>query len=220
MGTLLQVVGRLHRATRRDYLARMTDDKVHCSRVARRFGPDYWDGDRRYGYGGYRYDGRWLTVAQHLADFYALSPAARILDVGCGRGFLLYEFTRLLPDCTVVGTDVSDYALATAHEGVRSALVRHDARTPLPFPDAAFDLVVSVNTLHNLTPPQAVHALAEIQRVGRRAFVVVESYRDEAELFHLQCWALTCETFLRPEGWQWLFGLAGYTGDYEFIYFE
>src|SRR5204862_2973325 len=116
MRRLLTIVNQLHRRTARDYVGRMADDKVHCSVVARRFDRDYWDGDRRYGYGGYRYDGRWSSVARALIEAYSLPDDARILDVGCGRGFLLYEFTRLLPRGTVRGFDVSEYGIATAKE--------------------------------------------------------------------------------------------------------
>ena len=220
MGRLLNVVNPLHRRTARDYVGRMTDDKVRCSEAARRFDRDYWDGDRRYGYGGYTYDGRWSVVARQLAATYALPADARILDVGCGRGFLLYEFTQLLPRCTVAGFDVSEYGLATAKEEARDRLFRHDARDPLPFADKSFDLVLSVNALHNLPPPECAAALAEVERVGKNKYLVVESYRSPEELFNLQCWALTCESFFRPESWAWLFETAGYTGDYEFIYFE
>ena len=107
MGRLLNIVNQLHRRTARDYLSRMADAKVHCSEVARRFDRDYWDGDRRYGYGGYKYDGRWNVVARQLVETYALPPDARILDVGCGRGSLTHAFKRLLPACRVSGFDVS-----------------------------------------------------------------------------------------------------------------
>jgi SAM-dependent methyltransferase len=220
MGRLLNIVNQLHRRTARDYLARMADAKVHCSEVARRFDRDYWDGDRRYGYGGYKYDGRWNVVARQLVETYALLPDARILDVGCGRGFLLHEFTRLLPACKLAGFDLSEYGLATAKEEVRPQLFRHDARDRFPFEDGAFDLAISLNALHNLPPQDVAKSLAEMARVAARQFLVVESFRTPEELFNLQCWALTCETFLRPESWTWLFDLAGYTGDYEFIYFE
>jgi SAM-dependent methyltransferase len=220
MGRLLNVVNQLHRRTARDYVGRMTDDKVHCSEVARRFDRDYWDGDRRYGYGGYRYDGRWSVVARQLIETYALPPDARILDVGCGRGFLLYEFTRLLPRCTVAGFDVSEYGLATAKEEVGDRLFLHRAQDPYPFADKSFDLVISINALHNLPVQQCAAALAQMERVGRNKYLVVESYRAPEELFNLQCWALTCESFFRPESWAWLFEQAGYTGDFEFIYFE
>lgn len=220
MGRLLNIVNQLHRRTARDYVGRMADGKVHCSQVARRFDRDYWDGDRRYGYGGYRYDGRWAVVARQLVETYKLPANARVLDVGCGRGFLLYELTRLLPDCQVTGFDVSTYALETAKEEVRDRLFLHPADRPFPFADRAFDLVISLNTLHNLPVQQAVAALGEMERVAADKYLVVESFKDAEELFNLQCWALTCETFLRPESWAWVYGLAGYTGDYEYIYFE
>lgn len=220
MGRLLNIVNQLHRRTARDYLARMADEKVRCSEVARRFDRDYWDGDRRFGYGGYKYDGRWSVVARALVDTYSLPANARILDVGCGRGFLLHEFQRLLPGCTISGFDVSAYGLETAKEEVRPHLFKHDARAPLPSADKSFDLAISINALHNLPPQDVAKALAEMQRAATHQFLCVESFRSTEELFNLQCWALTCETFFRPESWEWLFQLAGYTGDYEFIYFE
>ena len=220
MSELLNIVNQLHRRTARDYVGRMADDKVHCSVVARRFDRHYWDGDRRYGYGGYKYDGRWAIVAKQLVETYHLKDDARILDVGCGRGFLLYEFTQLLPKCTIVGFDVSDYALDTAKDEVRDKLFAHRAQDALPFDDKSFDLVISLNALHNLPPQEVVAALMEMERVGKKKYLVVESFKDAEELFNLQCWALTCETFFRPETWSWLYGLAGYTGDYEYIYFE
>jgi SAM-dependent methyltransferase len=217
---LLNIVNQLHRRTARDYVGRMADEKVHCSVVARRFDRDYWDGDRRYGYGGYKYDGRWAIVAKQLVETYQLKDGAKILDVGCGRGFLLYEFTRLLPTCTVAGFDVSAYALATAKEEVRDHLFLHKAEKPLPYQDKEFDLVISLNALHNLPPQDVVKALKEMERVGREKYLVVESFRTPEELFNLQCWALTCESFFRPETWAWIYDLAGYTGDHEYIYFE
>lgn len=220
MPRLLNIVNQLHRRTARDYIGRMCDEKVHCSEVARRFDRDYWDGDRKYGYGGYKYDGRWAVVARQLIDTYALTPTAKILDVGCGRGFLLHEFTRLLPRCTVTGFDVSEYGLTTAKEEVRPHLFKHRAQDRYPFADGQFDLVISLNTLHNLPLPEVVAALKEMQRVGKNKYLVVESFRDHEELFNLQCWALTCESFFRPETWRWVFDLAGYAGDHEFIYFE
>src|SRR5262245_56734505 len=166
MGRLLNVVNQLHRRTARDYVGRMTDDKVHCSDVARRFDRDYWDGDRRYGYGGYKYDGRWAVVAKQLVERYELKDGARILDVGCGRGFLLYEFTKLLPNCRITGFDVSSYALDSAKPEVANNLFLHDARDPFPFPHREFDLVISLNALHNIPAQDVVKALKEIERVG------------------------------------------------------
>jgi ubiquinone/menaquinone biosynthesis C-methylase UbiE len=198
----------------------MMDDKVASMVKAKEYGFDYWDGDRRYGYGGYKYDGRWAVVAKQLVEAYKLPADATILDVGCGRGFLLYEFTKLLPRCTVAGFDVSGYALATAKDEVRDKLFAHRAQGTYPFADKQFDLVISLNALHNLPPQEVVAALKEMERVGTNKYLVVESFKDAEELFNLQCWALTCESFFRPETWAWVYDLAGYTGDYEYIYFE
>ena len=219
-GRCLELVTPLHTRTRRVYLPRMQDDKVEAMLVAKRFGPDYWDGARRYGYGGYVYDGRWAPVARRMIDLYGLGPAARILDIGCGKGFLLHELRRELPGATVCGLDISDYALARAKPEIRPWLIRARAGEPLPFADASFDLALSVGVLHNLPIGRLARALGEMERLGRHKYLMVESYRNEQELFNLQCWALTCQTFLDVESWSWLYGQAGYTGDFEYIFFE
>ncbi len=220
MGALLNLITPLHTRTQRDYAGRMADDKIHCSEVARAYGEDYWDGNRRYGYGGYRYDGRWEPVARRLIDQYALPANARILDVGCGKAHLLHELQRLLPQAELVGFDISAYGIAHAPEAIRPFLTVHAAEDPYPYPDGYFDLALSLMTLHNL-PLEGVHrAATEMQRVAREKYIAVESYRSVAELYNLQCWALTCESFLRPEEWVWMFNRSGYTGDYEFAFFE
>ena len=220
MGQLLNIVTPLHTATKRDFLGRMQDDKIACMQVAREYGKDFWDGDRRYGYGGYRYDGRWAPVAERLIEQYDLQRNASILDVGCGKGYLLYELKKLLPDARVAGFDISAYAIDNAKEELRGDLFAHRAQDPYPIENGEFDLVISLATLHNLAVQDLKVALQEIERVGKNAYLVVESFRSEAELFNLQCWALTCEAFHRPESWVWLFDEWGYRGDYEFIYFE
>jgi len=220
MNRRLDLVTPLHTSTRRDCLARMVDAKVEAMRVAKQYGPDYWDGDRRYGYGGYRYDGRWKPVAERLIELYRLRPDARILDVGCGKAHLLHELKLLLPGATVQGFDISDHGLADAPAAIRPFLFHHDARAPFPFPDQAFDLVLAIGTLHNLRLPELESALKEMTRVGSEQYMLVESYRNEQELFNLQCWALTAETFLDDQEWVWLLRHFGYRGDYEFIFFE
>ncbi len=214
-------VGVLHTATRRDYLARVVgDDKAACAEVARRFDRDYWDGERRYGYGGYRYDGRWLEVAEIMARHYGLEAGDRILDVGCGKGFLLYEFTRAVPGIEVRGIDLSGYAIAHAKPEVRPFLDRGSA-AQLPYADDSFDLVYSINTLHNLYAPELDAAVREIERVGRGAkHITVEAYRDEREKANLLYWQLTCRGFHTPEEWAWLLARGGYGGDLGCIFFE
>lgn len=220
MRQLLNIITQIHKSTNRDCIGRMNDDKVHCMEVARRFDKDFWDGDRKYGYGGYKYDGRWEVVARGLIEKYNLPDDAKILDVGCGKGFLLYEFKKLLPRATVKGFDISSYAVENAKEEIKDKLFVHKAQNPYPFEDNEFDLVLSITTLHNLGINEFKPALKEVERVGKNKYIVVESFRNEEELFNVQCWALTCESFFRPEGWVWLFDEFGYTGDYEFIFFE
>ncbi len=220
MGKELSIVTPLHTRTSRDYAGRMMDEKVDCMKVARRYGADFWDGDRRYGYGGYKYDGRWSVVAEALIKEYDLPQNARILDVGCGKGFLLHEFAKLLPEATVAGFDISEYALTNAKGEVADKLFIHSADKPYPYADNEFDLVISLTTLHNLPLPGLTSALGEMGRVAKNGYLVVESYRNESELFNLQRWALTCESFYSPDEWRWLFDRFGYGGDYEFIFFE
>ena len=220
MGKLLNIISRLHKKTKRDYLKRMTDDKAACMKVANKYGFDYWDGNRRYGYGGYKYDGRWRPVAQKLISLYGLKKNARILDIGCGMAHLLFEFQKLLPEAEIVGFDISKYAISHAVQKVKPSLHLHKAQDRYEYPERYFDLVISINTLHNLTVYDLKAALTQIERVGKRKYIVVESFRNELELFNLQCWALTCRSFFAKDQWIWLFRHFGYTGDYEFIYFD
>lgn len=213
----------LHTRTKRDYLGRVNDfPKAQAAAVAKRFDAQYWDGPRHFGYGGMKYDGRWRKVADALAKHYQLKPGDRVLDVGCGKGFLLYDLTQAVPGIEVRGLDISRYAIEHAKMEVRPMLtVGHAAA--LPYPDHSFDLVLSINTLHNLYCYDMEKALREIVRVGPRKFagyLVVESYRNEVEKANLLYWQLTCECFFTPEEWRWWFDRCGYTGDYSFIYFE
>jgi SAM-dependent methyltransferase len=220
MGKLLNLITPLHQKTNRDYIERMTDNKVKCMGIARKYDKDFWDGQRKYGYGGYRYDGRWESVARELIELYGLRGDAKILDVGCGKGYLLYEFKKLLPKSYIRGFDISNYAIENAKQEIRENLFLHKAQDLYPFKSKEFDLVVSIATLHNLPIYELKSALKEIERAGNNKYITVESYRSEEELFNLQCWALTCESFFRPQEWIWLFNEFGYTGDYEFIYFK
>ena len=221
MGKLLNLFTPLHQLTARKYIDRMVDEKVHCMKKAREYEFDYWDGDRRYGYGGYKYiDDRWKKVAKPLIDIYNLKPDSKILDVGCGKAFLLYELKQLLPDAEIVGFDISKHGLADAKEEVRNNLFQRKAQDPYQWEDDYFDLVISLGCLHNLRISDLEIAIKEIERVGRNKYTMVESYRNEQELFNLQCWALTAESFLDPEEWRWIYDRCGYSGDYEFIFFE
>lgn len=211
----------IHKATRRDYLGRVNEfPKAEAARIARQFGREYWDGDRKTGYGGYHYDGRWRAVADAMARHYGLKPGMRVLDVGCGKGFLLHDLAQAVPGLEVQGIDISEYGIAHAKEEVRPFLQVASA-TALPFADGSFDFVYSINTLHNLYCFELHRALQEMERVARGPrYMCVESYRNEEEKVNLLYWQLTCESFYTPAEWEWFFALAGYGGDHSFIYFE
>jgi len=143
-----------------------------------------------------------------------------VLDVGCGKGFLLYELKSLIPNLEIKGIDISEYALKNAKEEIR-AYLKCGSANQLPYPNNHFDLVISITTLHNLYIYDLETALKEISRVSKTsAYIVVESYRDEREKTNLLYWQLTCECLFTPKEWEWLFRKFGYKGDYSFIFFE
>jgi SAM-dependent methyltransferase len=214
----------LHKSTQRDYLARVNDPefpKAKAAELAKKFDYDYWDGDRRICYGGYRYlEGRWEKVARAMVEHYDLPPKPKILDIGCGKAFLLYDFLKVIPDAEIHGIDISPYAIANSKEEIRDRLQVGNA-TQLPWPDDHFDLVISITTLHNLHAYDLYPALREMERVGKKnKYLCVESYRNEQEKANLLYWQVTCEAFNTPKEWQWWFEHTGYSGDHSFIYFE
>jgi len=222
--TLVDFMSVLHRSTERDYLARVTDveyPKARAAELAKKWDFDYWDGDRRINYGGYHYrEGYWEQVAQAMVDYYRLPNSPKILDVGCGKGFLLYDFLKVLPDAQVYGIDISKYALTHGKPEIQDRLQSGNA-THLPWDDDTFDLVVSINTFHNLYNFELYDALTEVERVGKEnKYICVESYRTELEKMNLLYWQVTCESFCTPDEWAWWFRETGYSGDYSFIYFE
>ena len=182
---------------------------------------DYWDGDRRYGYGGYKYiPGRWKPVAEKLIENYNLDNSSSILDIGCGKGHLLYELKQLLPELKIKGIDISDHGIKNSKEEIKKHIIKHKAQVSYPFKDNEFDLAISLGCFHNLRIFELKTALSEMQRVGKQGYLMLESYRSEKELFNLQCWALTCESFFDTKEWEWIYNHFGYNGDYEFIFFE
>ena len=214
----------LHKSTQRDYLARVNEPefpKAKAAELAKKWAYDYWDGDRRINYGGYSYlPGRWEKVAKEFLNHYDLPENPKVLDVGCGKGFLLFDFLKIRPDTEIYGIDISEYAIANAKEEIKDRVQVGNA-TSLPWADDYFDLVVSINTFHNLHNYELAQALKEFERVGKRnKYICVESYRNEMEKANLLYWQVTCEAFCTPKEWEWWFETSGYSGDHSFIYFE
>lgn len=182
--------------------------------IAKRFGREYFDGDRTQGYGGYRYDGRWVAIARRMAEFYGLTAADAVLDVGCAKGFLLHDLQLVVPGITVAGLDISAYAVDHAMESVRP-FVQVGSAVKLPYPDRSFDVVISINVVHNLELGDCVQAIREMERVSRRfKYLQVDSYLDETQQRNFERWQLTAVTHRDPAGWRQIFEKAGYTGDY------
>lgn len=182
--------------------------------VAKRFGREYFDGERTQGYGGYRYDGRWLPIAERMRDHYDLKAGDRVLDVGCAKGFLLHDFRLAVPGIEVFGLDVSQYALENAMSDVKPWLVRGSADA-LPLRDGSCDVVISINTIHNLELERCKQALREMERVSRgHTYVQVDSWLTDEQHEKFERWQLTAATYFEPDGWRRVFQECGYTGDY------
>jgi ubiquinone/menaquinone biosynthesis C-methylase UbiE len=188
--------------------------------ISKQYGEMYFDGPREYGYGGYRYDGRWLPVARDIIAHFGLKPGMRVLDVGCGKGFLVKDLMLACPGLEAFGLDVSLYALMHAEKETIGRIHLGTAEK-LPFPDNSFDCVLSLNTVHNFPRPRAIKVMQEIQRTsGGRAFVQVDSYHTPEQKEIFESWVLTAEFYDYPAGWVELFREAGYTGDYYWTIIE
>jgi sporadic carbohydrate cluster protein (TIGR04323 family) len=202
-----------HNRTKRNYLERMSNHKIECMKVSKNYDYDYWDGDRMYGYGGYRYiKDYWKKTAVDLIKDYKLNNESKLLDVGCGKGFLLYEIKKILPKIYIIGIDISKYAIQNSHPKIKKFLKYFDINKKLFYKDKEFDLVISLAALHNLDHTGLDTALLEIERVGKKKYIMVESFTNEIELFNLQCWALTCQSFLSKRDWIWFFNKTNYSG--------
>jgi SAM-dependent methyltransferase len=183
--------------------------------IARRFDREFFDGDRAHGYGGFSYSARfWQPVVPTFQAHFNLQAGSSVLDVGCAKGFMLHDMAELIPGLTVKGVDISDYAIENAIADMRAHVQVANA-TQLPFPDKSFDVVISINTIHNLAREACGQALREIERVARHgAFITVDAYRDEAERRRMEAWNLTALTMMNVEEWKAFFAAVGYTGDY------
>jgi SAM-dependent methyltransferase len=183
--------------------------------IARQFGKDFFDGDRRHGYGGFNYFARfWQPVVPTFKKYWGLSSQSSVLDVGCAKGFMLHDLAELIPGIQVKGVDVSEYAIQNAIEDMKQCVQVANA-TSLPFPDKSFDVVISINTVHNLDREECGKALQEIQRVSSgKSFITVDAYRNEEERERMYAWNLTAKTIMSVDEWIKFFDEVGYTGDY------
>lgn len=217
----VNLLARLPRS-RRNVSARAEGKSPEVIATSKKFGQEYFDGPREYGYGGYRYDGRWVPIAEDIVAYFGLKSGDRVLDVGCAKGFLVKDLLSVCPGLDVYGIDISEYALTHCEPEVIGRL-HWGSADHLPFPDASFNCVLSINTLHNFDRAGVIRALKEIQRVRKdndKAFVQVDSYRSEEQRQQFMDWVLTANFHDYPEGWIDVLRDAGYTGDYAWTIVE
>lgn len=183
--------------------------------LARQFGKDFFDGDRKNGYGGFSYFSRfWQPVIPTFQEHFGLTSSSSVLDIGCAKGFMMHDLAELIPGITVKGLDISEYAIENAMEDMKPHVQVADARK-LPFDDNSFDVVISITTIHNLNREDCATALQEIERVSKgHSFITVDAYRTEEEKARMYAWNLTAQTIMHVDEWKAFFEEVGYTGDY------
>jgi len=208
--------------------------------IARKYDGEFFDGDRVNGYGGYYYDGRWRAVVKKLQELYKINSESSVLDIGCAKGFLLYDLQDIIPGIKVAGIDISKYAINKAmdkfgeymvkqgqtgdlkfiEDNARKKVLPHiimGSADRLPYPDNSFDVVLNLNTIHNLPLDQCKEAIREMIRVcknDKNMIIQVDAYRDKIEKEKMEGWALTADTTMYAHEWLEFFKGAGYNGDY------
>ena len=167
--------------TKRDLTKRLESKSEEVRSVARKFDKEFFDGERKFGYGGFSYDPKyWSEVVKDFSDYYNLGDGSKILDIGCGKGFMIYDFLQHNNKYNVKGIDISNYAIENSMPEVKGKLEVGDAKK-LNFEDNSFDLVIAINTIHNLEKEECGKSLREIERVSKKnKFIVVESLFKKA----------------------------------------
>lgn len=199
----------------RDLTKRLEQKSEEVRKIARKFGKEFFDGERQYGYGGFSYNPKfWTEVVKDFVEYYNLKDGSKILDVGCAKGFMLYDFKKYNETFDLHGVDVSEYAIRNSVEDVKEKLKIADAKS-LPYEDNTFDLVIAINTIHNLDYKECAVSLNEISRVSKKnAFLTVDAYRNEEEKKRMSAWNLTAKTIMSVDNWIEFFKENNYDGDY------
>tara|TARA_B100000575_G_C23085732_1_gene625705 strand:- start:593 stop:1258 length:666 start_codon:yes stop_codon:yes gene_type:complete len=183
--------------------------------ISRKFGYEYFDGPRKFGLGGYYYDPKFFSnVVEDFISYYGLSNSSKILDVGCGKGFMLHDFQQILPNCTLKGIDISQYCIENCIDSMKNHCVVGSCDN-LPFEDNSFDLVISIATIHNLDLEGVKKSIKEINRVTKKdAFIKVNAHSNEEERKAFKEWNIVAKTSLYEHEWIELFKETNYNGEY------
>ncbi len=201
--------------TKRDLDSREKAKSEKTREIARKFEKDFFDGDRKYGYGGFNYNEKyWTNVVKDFKEYWNLDSKSKVLDVGCAKGFMLYDLIKLIPGIQVKGLDISNYAIKNSMEDVKKNLIVGNAKN-LPFEDNEFDVVISINSIHNLDIEDCGKSLREIERVSKKnSFITVDAYSNDIEKKRMEAWNLTGKTIMSIDEWKKFFKENNYTGDY------
>ena len=201
--------------TKRDVMSRAAEKTEEDRIIARKFEKEFFDGDRKYGYGGFSYNPKyWTEVVRDIIAYYHLTKDSTLLDIGCAKGFMLFDFKQALPELIVKGIDISAYAIEHAKEEIKPFVSVGNAENLHVFKDKEFDLIISINTLHNLPLEKCKLALQQIERIGRHSFITVDAWRTEEEKKRMLSWNLTAKVLMHVDDWKKLFDEIGYKGDY------
>jgi len=183
--------------------------------IARKFGKDFFDGERKYGYGGLKYNKKfWKNVTKDFVKHYKLNSKSSILDIGCAKGYMLYDFKNVLPKLKVTGIDISQYAIKNSKKQIKKFLRVGNAKN-LKFKDNSFDLVIAINTIHNLDKKECGKAIREITRVSKKnSYIVLDAYSSDAQKKKMLTWNLTGKTIMHKKDWKLFMKKNNYKGDY------
>lgn len=214
MGKEIDLLIKYPRA-KRDLTKRLESKSEEVRSIARKFDKEFFDGERKFGYGGFSYNSKyWSEVVKDFSNYYNLKHDSKILDVGCAKGFMLYDFYKLNSNYDLYGIDISKYAIDNSLPEVKNKLQVANA-TKLPYEDNFFDLVISINTIHNLEKSECAIALKEISRVSKeKAFITVDAYRNDEEKKRMYDWNLTAKTIMSVDDWINFFRNNNYNGDF------
>lgn len=200
---------------KRDIKKRGLKKTYHDRKIARKFGKDFFDGDRRHGYGGFSYNPKyWSKVVLDFKKHWKLNKYSSVLDVGCGKGFMLHDLKKTVKGIKIAGIDISRYAIKNSKSSVKKFLKVANAKK-LPYPDKSFDVVIAINTIHNLNKRECIRSIKEIMRVSKyHSFITVDAFKNKKEKDRMYAWNLTAKTILSVKEWKKLFNNIGYKGEY------
>ncbi len=201
--------------SKRDLESRSESKTDENREIARKFDYEFFDGDRKNGYGGFNYHSRfWDKVIPDFIDHWKLDKNSSVLDVGCAKGFMLYDLKRYIPEIKISGIDISKYAINNSIKEIKPFLIEGDAKK-LPFENNSFDVVISINTIHNLDLEKCKKAIKEIDRVSiKGSFITVDAYNNNFEKKRMYDWNLTAKTIMSVDEWKKVFKELDYKGDY------